>query len=131
MERYQCTVVDLAYYCESKRIIVTVDDDAIKISTQINGNVISSLGEYYFETYQSFRDKLLDLGYGLKCNGSRINAVQSGMMGYCEKIYLVEMGKQAAGKHIANIWDYANIDEFPNSKEQLEYSEQWYLSLKA
>ena len=53
------------------------------------------------------------------------------MMGYCEKIYLVGMGKQAAGKHIANIWDYANIDEFPNSKEQLEYSEQWYLSLKA
>ena len=32
---------------------------------------------------------------GIKCNGSRINAIQSGMMGYCEKIYLVKFGKQA------------------------------------
>ena len=39
----------------------------------------------YYETFQLFRDRLLELGYGIKCNGSRINAIQSGMMGYCEK----------------------------------------------
>lgn len=126
MEQYQCIVVDLGDFNNEKQITVNVNDEAIEISTEIDGVVISSSGEYYFETYQIFRDKLLDLGYGLKCNGSRMNALQSGMMGDCEKIYLVEMGKQALMEHIANIWDFADIDKFPNTKEQLEYAEQWY-----
>ena len=129
MEQYQCIVVDLAYYDNQKRIIVSVNDDVIEISAEIDGVTFSALGEYYFETYQSFRDKLLDMGYGLKCNGSRINAVQSGMMGYCPKIYLVEMGKQALRSDIVNIWEYADISYFPNSKEQSEYSEKWYESI--
>lgn len=121
MEQYQCIVVDLAYYDNPKQI------KGIEISAEIDGITFSALGEYYFETYQLFRDKLLDMGYGLKCNGSRINAVQSGMMGYCPQIYLVEMGKQALRSDIVNIWEYADISYFPNSKEQSEYSEKWYL----
>lgn len=33
----------------------------------------------------------MEFGYGIKCNGSKLNAIQSGMMGYNEKIYLVEL----------------------------------------
>lgn len=48
---------------------------------------------------KKLRDELLKLGYCLKCNGSRFNAIQSGMMRYCEKIYLVKMGQQAVPNH--------------------------------
>ena len=68
----------------------------------------------------------MELGYGLQCNGSRINAIQSGMMSQCDKIHLVEMGKQALANQIVCIWDYADIDFFPNTKMQLEFADQWY-----
>lgn len=68
----------------------------------------------------------MELGYGLQCNGSRINAIQSGMMSQCEKIYLVEMGKKALLNQVVCIWDYADIDVFPDTKEQLEFAEKWY-----
>ncbi len=38
-----------------------------------------------FDAYQKFRDELLEMGYGLQCNVSRINAIQSPMMGYSEE----------------------------------------------
>lgn len=72
---------------------------------------------------------MLQLGYGIKCNGSRINAVQSGMMGATEKVYLVEFGRQALMKDIVYIWDYADITEFPNTKQQKDFFEQWTKSL--
>ena len=54
-----------------------------------------------------------------------INAVQSNLMSACEKIYLVEIGKQAQLKDVVFIWDYAEIHEFPNTKEQQKFTEQW------
>lgn len=72
---------------------------------------------------------MLQLGYGIKCNGSRINAVQSGMMGATDKIYLVEMGKQALMKDIVSIFDYADLSEFPNTEQQLAQFEQWCSTL--
>jgi len=48
------------------------------------------------------------------------------MMGHCEKIYLVEMGKQALSNQIVSIWDYADIDTFPDTKMQLEFADKWY-----
>lgn len=72
---------------------------------------------------------MLALGYGIKCNGSRINAIQSGMMGATDKVYLVEMGKQALKKDIVNIWDYADIDIFANTQQQNSFFDQWINSL--
>ena len=72
---------------------------------------------------------MLQLGYGIKCNGSRLNAVQSGMMGATDKVYLVELGRQAVMKDIAHIWDYADITEFFDTKQQKEFFEQWTKSL--
>ncbi|MCM1500303.1 MAG: hypothetical protein NC124_17720, partial [Clostridium sp.] len=79
----------------------------------------------YLPAFQKFRDKLLSTGYGIKCNGSRLNAIQSGMMGATDKVYLVEMGKQALMKDIVHIWDYAEIDTFPDTKQQNDFFEQW------
>ena len=81
--------------------------------------------------FQELRDKLLELGYGLKCNGARINAIQSNMMGACEKIYLAEMEKPALNKDIVSILDYAEINEFPNTEEQQAFTNRWLNSIQA
>ena len=132
MDLYKCTIADLAYYEQEKQIIVNVDiqDDNIEMSCKVDGVCFSAAGEKYFETFQSFRDRLLELGYGIKCNGSRLNAIQSGMMGYSEKIYLVEFGKQALSKDIFSIWDYADIKEFTSTYEQKLFANKWYKSLE-
>ena len=128
METYQCVVADLAYYGNEKSITITVndEDDGFKISGEINEIEITSNGESYFESFQKFRDRLLGLGYGLKCKGSQINAVQSNMMGGSDKIYLVESGKPALMKDVVSIWEYADIDGFPDSKQQNEFHEKWF-----
>ncbi len=69
-------------------------DGVFRIETTIDGIEIKFVRYGYYEVFQELRDKLLELGYGLKCNGSRINTIQSNMMGSCEKIYLA----------FANIW---------------------------
>ena len=133
MDEYQCVVVDLAYYDNSKNIIVFVsekDEDFI-IETTIDGIELKSVGQGYFEVFQELRDKLLELGYGLKCNGARINAIQSNVMGACEKIYLAEMEKPALNKDIVSIWDYAEINEFPNTEEQQAFTNRWLNSIQA
>lgn len=128
MEQYKCKIVDLGYYDNEKTVLIEVneDSDKIEISTVVGGIDFFSSDESYLAAYQKLRDKLLELGYGLQCNGSRINAVQSGMMSQCEKIYLVEMGKKALLNQVVCIWDYADIDVFPDTKEQLEFAEKWY-----
>ena len=100
--------------------------DEIEISTVIDGINLCCSDECYLFAYQKIRDELLKLGYGLQCNGSRINAIQSGMMAHYEKIYLVEMGKQALSNQIVCIWDYAEMDFFPDTKMQLEFADKWY-----
>ena len=131
VNQYQCVIVDFAYYDNEKNILVQVEDDGDKIDifAEIEGIKIVVSDEYYLVAYQKFRDELLQLEYGLKCNGSRINAIQSGMMGYSDKVYLVEMGQQALLNQSVCIWDYANMDNFPDTKMQLDYAEKWYGSL--
>lgn len=131
MGQYQCTVVDIKSKSEKSIMVKVNEDDEIKISTEIDGFAVFISDEYYLQSYQKFRDELLKCGYGLKCNGSRINAIQSGMMGYSEKVYLVEMGKQAFMKDVVCIWDYADIEEFPDTKMQLDFAQQWYDSKKS
>ena len=86
MEIYNCIAVDLAYYqIYEKRIKIEVydEEEKIRILTEIDGVEFSSAGEDYFEVFKKLRDQILELGYGLKCNGSRINAIQSKMMYAC------------------------------------------------
>lgn len=108
---------------------VAVDEaettENIVIRATVKAQEITASNYNYLPAYQEFRDKLLVAGYGIKCNGSRLNAVQSGMLGATDKVYLVEIGKQAMMKDIVHIWDYAEIDSFPDTKQQSAFFEQW------
>jgi hypothetical protein len=85
-------------------------------------------GEYYFATFQRFRDNLLNFGIGLKCCGSLLNVCQSSMASYSDKIYIITIGKQAKSENLVSIFDYSDIDKFPKSIEQDEYFEKWISS---
>ena len=128
MEIYDVILIDLNTKDELS-IQVKVDEaetsENIVISAIIKKQEITSSNYDYLPAFQEFRDKLLITGYGIKCNGSRLNAVQSGMMGATDKMYLVEMGKQALMKDIVHIWDYAEIDTFPDTKQQNAFFIQW------
>lgn len=108
---------------------VEIDEAEISENIYINAKIkereITSSNYNYLPAYQEFRDKLLEIGYGIKCNGSRLNAVQSGMMGATDKVYLVEIGRQALMKDIVHIWDYADIDTFPDTKQQNDFFSHW------
>ena len=129
MEIYEITLVELDTQYEFSTQ-VEVDEaetsENIVIFAKVGEDEIESANYAYLPAYQRFRDKLLAAGYGIKCNGSRINAVQSGMMEATDKVYLVEMGKQAFMKDIVHIWDYADIDIFPDTEQQKEFFEQWW-----
>lgn len=128
MEVYEVILTDLSSK-EELTIQVEVDEgettEDIVIKAVVFGREVVASNYNYLPAYQEFRDKLLQLGLGIKCNGSRLNAVQSGMMGANDKIYLVEIGKQARMKDIVHIWDYAEIDNFPDTKQQSVFFEQW------
>ena len=109
--------------CESS------DDIVLKIT--LRGIAVTASADGYLSAYQELRDKLLTNGFGLKCNGSLINANQSAMMSYTPEVYLIEIGKQALLKDLVNIWGYFDIKTFPDTKEQTEYTEKWYASLRA
>ena len=128
MEVYEVKLLELN---TSAEVSATVEVDEaessenIIMNIKISGQDITSSNYNYLQAYQDFRDKLLKLGFGIKCNGSRINAVQSGMMGANDKMYLVEMGKSALKEDIVHIWDYADIDDFPDTNQQSIFFEKW------
>ena len=128
MEIYEVTLMELDTQYEFS-VQVEVDEaetsENITIIARVGKDEFESANYNYLPAYQEFRDKLLTAGYGMKCNGSRLNAVQSGMMEATDKVYLVEMGKQALMKDIVCIWDYADIDIFPDTEQQNHFFEQW------
>lgn len=132
MEIYEITIINLNTQ-EEQILPIEVDEaeetEYIAVRSVLLGQEISASDDNYLPAYQAFRDMLLRLGYGMKCNGSRINAVQSGMMGATDKVYLVELGRQALMKDIVPIWDYADIKEFPDTERQKTFFEKWTDSL--
>lgn len=104
------------------------ENDNIVLSTNLDGSEYMSSDYSYFEAFKKLKDLLLQMGYGLNCLGAKINAVQSEMASSSDKIYLVEMGKQAKG--FASLYDYCDNDIYPNKAEQDSYCEKWFNSLK-
>ena len=133
MERYTVTVVHLNTQSELS-IIIEADEaettEDIILSTQIEDSCFSASNYGYFEAFQELRDKLLQNGYGVKCVGSKVNAVQSSMASATYKVYEAVLGKQTAIKDLICLYDYANIDEFPNTKTQNEFLQKWIHSLR-
>jgi len=132
MEKYNVTAVSLVTRSQMPLIIEENDENAdlIGLSTCVDGLVVSASNSGYFQSYQELRDKLLQLGYGLKCAGSRLNAVQSPMASGSDKIFLVSLGKQAAMKDLFSLYEYTDIDIFPDTEEQNAFSQKWFTSLK-
>ncbi|SFD39297.1 hypothetical protein [Clostridium uliginosum] len=132
MEKYNVIVVNLLNKKKSN-LIIEADEaetsDDILLFVKLDNNEIVGGSEGYFEAFKQLKDKLLDLNYGIKCKGSLPNVVQSGMAANSDKIYVVELGKQALRKNLVSIYEYADIFEFSNSEEQDEFAEQWYSSL--
>ena len=114
-------------------IELQIDDyethDEIIISTILPEITISKKGEYYFATFQQFRDQLLDIGIGLKCAGSLLNVCQSHLASYTEKIYIIKLGEQAKADNIVCIFDYMDLDKFSHTLEQEEFYQKWITSL--
>lgn len=132
MEKYNITAVNLLN--KEKMNLIIVEDEAetsndILLTVKLDNKEIVGSSESYFEAFKQLKDKLLELKYGLKCKGSLSNVVQSGMAANSDKIYIVELGRQALRKNLVSIYDYTDIFEFSNSKEQDEFAEQWYSSL--
>ena len=132
MERKEISAFDIGNHVEVQ-LLIDVDEaetsENITIHLSLLDQEIFSSHYQYLNAYQEFRDRLLDLGYGLKCNGSRINAVQSPMMSCTDKVYLVELGQKALMKDIVHIFDYAYIDEFCTTQQQNEFFDEWMKSL--
>lgn len=132
MERYIVDAVELA---TQRKVKLTIEADEaetsenIALRTEIDNIKLSSCDYNYQPAYQNLRDKVLKLGYGIKCNGSRLNVIQSGMMGSNTKLYLVEIGKPALNKNVVCLYGYADINLFPNTVDQTEFSEKWISSL--
>ena len=130
MKKYIIIIKEFKSKTETElEILADEDSDDIVLKTIINNQEILFSDYNYLPAYQKSRDSMLSMGYGIKCNGSRLNAVQSGMMGSNAKIYLVELGRQALLQDIAGIYDYADINEFPNTQEQKAFLQKWFGSL--
>lgn len=130
MKKYFVIIIELNSKTETElEIIADEDSDDIVLKTIINNREVLVTDYNYLPAYQKLRDCLLSMGYGIKCNGSRLNAVQSGMMGSNTKIYLVELGRQALLRDIVGIYDYADVNEFPNTQEQKAFLQKWIGSL--
>ena len=95
--------------------------------TEIENQNILASSSYYFDCYQKLRDKLLEKGYGLLCIGSKINAVQSPMASVSDKIYLVEKGQPA--KNVQSLYEFCDMEVFPNTEEQNKFNKEWINSL--
>ena len=120
------------FCCSSNRgfeALYTEKTDDIILCVSIGGTVFSANSHSYFVAFQKIRDKLLQQGYGLKCIGARIDVVQSAMASATNKVYITALGNQALKKDLKCLFDYADISEFPNTKEQNEYLEKWIESL--
>ena len=84
MERFEVTLLHLFRKTEHPLTILADEGETsenIVLSAEVDGRTVTGEDFNYLPAYQMLRDRLLELGYGLKCCGSRLNALQSGMMG--------------------------------------------------
>ena len=130
-ESHQITAVDLGYYENEKQIDVLVydHDDHFELKTTIDGIDLEAQADDLFSAFQTLRDKLLGSGYGIKCNGAKINALQSGMMRNTDAVYLVELGRRAEKKDVHGLWDLCEMEGYANTEEQERFAQEWRNSL--
>lgn len=134
IKTYEVTCVELSTKAETALVVSSGEDKStgdFVIWCELNDQEIATSHFAYFKAFQQFRDQLLEAGYGLKCNGARINAAPMTMMETTPRVYLVELGKPLSTDSIVNIWDEADIDEFPVSRDQNRFYDKWSRERKA
>ena len=110
-------------------VIESENEDLITISSKLNNKEIEVNNEFHFTAFQKFRKKLIENNIDLKCKGALINAYPSPMMMTSEKVYILELGKQAKMDSVADIYDYAEIYESTHPEKQDLFYQNWLKSL--
>ena len=105
------------------------DRDGVILSASVGGKLFSGRDADYFTAFKKLRDSLLEEGYGMCCAGARVNAVQSGMMAGTDRVYLVSIGKKPVLTNVRGIFDYVDMEDFPDSGEQDKFAEKFYGSI--
>lgn len=99
-------------------------------SCNIDKTELKGSGDSMFMAFQKLMDQLYHLGYGMNCQGARINAMQSAMAYASDKIYLLTLGQQAMNKDLVCMFDAVELNEHYQSDKQAEFAQQWLESLK-
>ena len=126
IKTHKVTIVELGTGNETQIDVQSGEDmstGAFIIWGSINDQEIKSAQEKYFAAFQQFRDKLLEAGYGIKCNGARLNAAPLSKFENGPKVYILESGNKP--ESAVNIWDKADINDFPDSRQQNRFINKW------
>ena len=126
IKTHKVTIVELGTGNETQIDVQSGEDmstGAFIIWGSVNDQEIKSAQDKYFAAFQQFRDKLLEAGYGIKCNGARLNAAPLSKFENGPKVYILESGNNP--ESAVNIWDKADINDFPDSRQQNRYINKW------
>lgn len=126
IKTHKVTIVELGTGNETQIDVQSGEDmstGAFIIWGSINDQEIKSAQDKYFAAFQQFRDKLLEAGYGIKCNGARLNAAPLSKFENGPKVYILESGNKP--ESAVNIWDKADINDFPDSGQQNRFINKW------
>ena len=107
----------------------TENKNGIVLSVKLGDKEIAAVHDDYFTAFQQLRDKLLEEGFGMCCAGAMENALQSGMMAGSNRVYLVTLGSKAVMKSITGIYEYADMETFPDSTAQQRFTQSWFDSI--
>ena len=126
IKTHKVTIVELGTGNETQIDVQSGEDmstGAFIIWGSLNDQEIKSAQDKYFAAFQQFRDKLLEAGYGIKCNGARLNAAPLSKFENGPKVYILESGNNP--ESAVNIWDKADINDFPDSGQQNRFINKW------
>ena len=128
IKTHTVTIVELATGNETQLDVQSgenMSDGTYVIWCSLNDQEMTSTEDKYFKTFQQFRDKLLEAGYGIKCNGARLNVAPLSKFENGPQVYILESGKKNNPESTVNIWDKADINDFPDSRQQNRFINKW------
>lgn len=133
MEKEICNILCIEKAQEKKALIeLTENEETVEIKFSLEKLVLEKEGDNYFETLNALREELEKRNIKLLCKGCCKNVYPSAMlldMGSGRKAYTLIYGKQAKMDSLVDIFDACSIEEYATIEQQLEYFENWTISL--
>ena len=126
---YEVTIVNLSTNNAAEMAVQSGEDMStgqFVIWCNLDNQEIVSAHDEYFTAFQQFRDKLLEAGYGIKCNGARLNAAPLSKFENGPQVYILESDSSALPESSVDIWAKADIEDFPDSVRQNRFKNKWY-----